>query len=121
MKIMKKSLFFWSVLILVLSIQSCEAQIPNAKTIEVKVWGNCGMCKKTIEQAGNMRKKAKVDWNTQTKMATITYNTKKVTVDQVLKRIAEVGYDNEYYFAPDEVYNNLHGCCQYERKQKNDN
>jgi len=34
------------------------------------------------------------------------------------KKIASVGYDTELETANDEVYNNLHGCCQYERKNK---
>ena len=34
------------------SLTSCEAQVKNAKTETVKIYGNCGMCEKTIETAG---------------------------------------------------------------------
>ncbi len=39
-----------------LSASVSQAQIKNAKTETVKVYGNCGMCKTTIEKAGNKTK-----------------------------------------------------------------
>ena len=48
-------------------------------------------------------------------MATLSYDSKKTNQDEILKRIALAGYDSEKYLAPDAVYNNLHGCCQYDR------
>ncbi len=115
---MKLIILYIITVVLTLSISSCEAQIPNAKTVEVNVYGNCGMCRKTIERAGNKKNKARVEWNSETKKATITYNAKRTSVDKILKRIANAGYDNETYHAPDDVYNELHGCCQYKRKPK---
>lgn len=95
-----------------------NAQIKNAKTESVKVYGNCGMCKTTIEKAGNVKKVAKVDWNQETQMATLTFDASVTNQDEILKRIALAGYDSEKFLAPDEVYNNLHGCCQYDRVAK---
>lgn len=103
---------------ILLSFTSCNAQIKNAKTETVKIYGNCGMCEKTIEKAGNLKKIAKVDWDVDTKMATITYDSKKTNQDEILKRIALSGYDSDKFLAPDNVYNNLHGCCQYDRVAK---
>jgi len=94
------------------------AQIKNAKTETAKVNGNCGMCKRTIEKAGNVKNEAQVVWDADNQRASITYDAEKTTMDTVLKRIAQVGYDNEKYLAPDEVYANLHDCCQYDRKLK---
>ncbi|MBL7712709.1 MAG: DUF3347 domain-containing protein [Chitinophagaceae bacterium] len=91
------------------------AQIRNAKTETVKIEGNCGMCETTIEKAGNVKKVASVEWNKDTKTALLTYDATKTNADEILKRIALAGYDNEKYRAPDEVYAKLHGCCQYER------
>lgn len=105
-------------MIFAMGITSCEAQIPNAKTVKVEINGNCGMCKKTIEKAGNKKKQSEVDWDSETKTALVTFNEKKTTLDEVLERIANAGYDNEKYQAPDDVYNKLHGCCQYDRKLK---
>lgn len=97
---------------------SINAQIKNAKTETVKVYGNCGMCKTTIEKTGSIKKIAKVDWNQETQMATLTYDTSVTNQDEILKRIALVGYDSDKFLAPDDVYNNLHGCCQYDRVAK---
>ncbi|GGD32601.1 hypothetical protein GCM10011343_23370 [Flavobacterium orientale] len=76
------------------------------------------MCKKTIEKAGTINKEATVVWDVNTKMATLTFDSKKTNQDAILKRIALAGYDNEQFLAPDDVYANLHGCCQYEREAK---
>ena len=103
---------------LLLSITSTNAQIKNSVTETVKISGNCGMCKEKIEKAGTIKKVAKVDWNQETGMATLTYDSKKTNQDDILKRIALAGYDSEKFLAPDAVYNNLHGCCQYDRVSK---
>lgn len=103
---------------LLLSVIVSNAQIKNEKTETVMIYGNCGMCETTIEKAGSLKKIAQVDWNQDTGMATLTYDTKKTNQDEILKRIALAGYDSENFLAPDDVYNNLHGCCQYERVAK---
>jgi hypothetical protein len=74
--------------VVLLSTTACQSQINNAKTETVKVYGNCGMCETTIEKAANKKKISKADWNEETKMASITYDSKKTTLDAVLKNIA---------------------------------
>jgi hypothetical protein len=76
------------------------------------------MCETKIEKAGNIKKIANVDWNQETQMAILTYDATKTNQDEILKRIALVGYDSDKFLAPDDVYNNLHGCCQYDRVAK---
>ena len=102
----------------VLLSTTSNAQIKNAKTENVKIYGNCGMCETKIEKAGSIKKIANVDWNQDTQMATLKYDAKKTSQDEILKRIALVGYDSDKFLAPDDVYNNLHGCCQYDRVAK---
>ncbi len=97
---------------------NANAQIRNAKTELITVYGNCGMCENTIESAGNLKKIAKVDWDKDSKIATITYDSAKTDKNEILKRIALAGYDSDSFLAPDDVYNNLHGCCQYDRTAK---
>lgn len=99
-------------------LASCVAQLQNAKTENVKIYGNCEMCETTIEAAGNLNSEVKVDWNKDTKIATITYDSSKSNQNEILKRIALAGYDSEKFRAPDDVYNRLKECCQYERIQK---
>jgi hypothetical protein len=95
-----------------------NAQIKNSKTETVKIYGNCGMCETKIEKAGTIKKVVKVDWNQETQMATLTYDATKTNQDEILKRIALAGYDSDKFLAPDDVYDNLHGCCQYDRVAK---
>lgn len=105
-------------IIVLLSYTSCNAQIKNQKTETVKIYGNCGMCKSTIEKAGNMKNQANVDWNKETKMATISYDSIKTSKAEILKRIALAGYDSDSFLAPDDTYTNLPSCCQYERAKE---
>lgn len=104
--------------VVLLSTTICQSQINNAKTETVKVYGNCGMCEATIEKAANKKKLSKADWNEESKMATITYDSKKTNLDAVLKNIALAGYDNQRFLAPDAAYNKLPGCCKYDREKK---
>ena len=105
-------------ILLLLSVVVSSAQIKNSKTESVKIYGNCGMCEAKIEKAGSIKKVAKVDWNQETQMATLTYDASITNQDEILKRIALVGYDSDKFLAPEEVYNNLPGCCQYDRVVK---
>ena len=79
-----------------------------------EVSGNCDMCKKRIESATLSLKGVKyVSWSPQSKNFSIIYNSTKVSIDDVKKRIAEVGHDNSLYQASDEAYKNLYFCCKY--------
>lgn len=91
----------------------------TTKTEAIKVYGNCDMCKATIE--GALKKKDGViskRWDKDTKILTVTYDTTKITIKQIAQKVADVGYDNEYVTATDAKYNALHGCCKYERPKK---
>lgn len=88
----------------------------DKETASFKVYGNCGMCEKTIEGAlKDVKGIEKADWNQETKMMEVTYHTHDISLDDLKKKIAAVGYDTEEHRASDKSYNNLHGCCQYER------
>ena len=101
-----------------ISINVCNAQSKNIKTDNVNIYGNCGMCETAIETAGNVKKVAKVDWNKDTKIATLMYDSTKTNQDEILKRIALAGYDSDSFLAPDMAYAKLPECCQYERVTK---
>lgn len=83
------------------------AQIKNAKTETVKISGNCDMCKSKIEKSGNVKNVATVNWDESSKMATLTYDASKTNQQEILKRIANAGYDSESFYAPDDVYANF--------------
>jgi copper chaperone CopZ len=96
-------------------LQGCSAKINNIKTETFKVYGNCGMCKKTIEKAVAVKGEAKGEWDKDTKVISLTYDSIITNTDAILKRIADVGYDNEKFLATSNTYDNLHSCCKYER------
>lgn len=107
----------WMVVVMLLSSVYSFAQIKNETVETVKVNGNCGMCKKTIEKAGNLKNVAHVEWDENTQVATLKYDSSKTSQAEILKRIVLAGYDNEKFSAPDDVYSKLHGCCQYDRDE----
>lgn len=92
--------------------------IFKLKTVTFKVYGNCGMCKSKIEGAlKNVKGVAAASWDMKKLMMTVTYNPKKIELDDIHKKIAAVGYDTEKVKAETEVYNKLHFCCKYDRPE----
>jgi mercuric ion binding protein len=85
-------------------------------TSTFKVWGNCGTCKKKIEGSLKVKGVMSADWNVKTKIITVVYDSTKISLDQIQKNIASVGYDNDGYKGDEKAYNKLDMCCQYERK-----
>lgn len=90
--------------------------VDGLTTSTFKVWGNCEMCKETIEGSLKVDGITKADWNVDSKIITVSYDDKKISLDQIQKNIASVGYDNEKYKGDDKAYSELPGCCQYDRK-----
>ncbi len=90
----------------------------DTKTETVKIYGNCGMCKKNIE--GALRKKDGIkqnNWNKESKMLEVTYDPSKISMTEIKQKIADAGYDSDEVRASDDAYNGLHKCCQYERPE----
>ena len=90
----------------------------DAIKAEFKVSGNCGMCEKTIEKAAKVKGVTSAEWDMNSKILSLIYNSKKISADAILKKVAYAGYDNEKYLAPEEAYSKLHECCKYERTGK---
>jgi len=123
-----KKVKYLAIICVALALTSCgnDAKKEDASTSTIvsngittstfKVWGNCDMCKETIEGSLKVEGVTKADWNTETKMISVAYDTTKISLDQIQKNIAFVGYDNEKYKGDDNAYNELPGCCQYDRK-----
>ena len=100
------------------SSELASHEIVKSKTEKFKVYGNCGMCKKAIE--GSLEKVKGIkehSWNKETGEMSVTFNDKKITLDEIKQKIAAVGYDTDTFKAKDEIYNSLPGCCQYDRPE----
>jgi len=111
---MKTLSLFAAIIFSIFSINTTEAQ--TTKTDTIKVWGNCGMCKSTIEKAAKKAGAKKADWNEDTKELKVTYAVNKTTSDKIQQSIANSGYDTQDFTAVQTAYDNLHGCCKYDRK-----
>lgn len=115
-----KSIKLMLMAVSIFSFQHIQAQTNFTASEMVKVNGNCGMCKTTIEKAGNVKGESEVVWDKKTKTATLSFDSTKTSEAAILKRIALAGYDNEQFLAPAAVYEKLPGCCRYDRENKMD-
>ena len=89
------------------------------KTEKMEVKGNCGMCEKRIENAASaVDGVSKADWNKDTKILEVTFDDSKTSTDKIEVAIAKVGHDTPHHKATTEVYDELPGCCKYERSDK---
>jgi copper chaperone CopZ len=101
--------------VLLLISASMKAQIT---TQTLKVNGECSMCQKTIENACyGVKGLKKAEWNVDSLVLTVTFDSTKTNATAILKRVAMVGYDNEQFKAADKAYFKLHSCCQYDRSR----
>lgn len=110
---MKTIKFFIAAIAALVFITNINAQAPVLKTEKTKVWGNCESCKARIEKTLKIDAIFKVEWNIDSKILTVTYDTKKTSLDEIEKKVAAVGHDTEKYKADDKVYAKLPDCCKY--------
>ncbi len=90
----------------------------NAKKTmaSTRVAGNCEMCKARIEKAAMEHQGVlSASWNKDTKILEVGYDEKATSLEAIEKAIAKIGHDTEHHRAHAEAYENLPGCCHYER------
>jgi len=114
---MRSIRFFLTALMVVMS----ASIFAQAQTDTIKVYGNCGMCKNRIEKALKVEGVSSAVWSPETKLLIVSYDTAKISNDDIQKKIVAVGHDTEKYSADDQVYNKLPGCCLYKRKNNKEN
>lgn len=113
-----KNLFLGMMLLVVtLSTQAQAKKNKNAKyTIEVN--GNCEQCQKRIQKAAlSVNGIKSASWNIETHQLTLFINEEKTDLLTAKKAIAKIGHDTDVVKATNEVYENLHFCCKYDRKE----
>lgn len=100
---------------IVLSLFIISAAYPQSKTTQatIKVYGNCGMCKKRIETALDTKGIKQAIWDSKTKDLQVVYNSSKITELEIHELVAAVGHDTDKVKAKDEVYADLPFCCLY--------
>ena len=111
---MKTLSLFAAIMLSIFSINISTAQ--TSKTETIKVWGNCGMCKTTIEKSAKKGGAKTANWNEDSKELKVSYAANKTSSAKIQQAIAKSGYDTQDFTADNKAYDNLHGCCQYDRK-----
>ncbi|RMZ60963.1 TonB-dependent receptor [Chryseobacterium nematophagum] len=99
-----------------LPTSSIENYNPSKKENEFYVKGNCESCKARIEKAAKDAGADNAEWNAEKQMVTLNFDPKRTSADTILKKIADVGHDNEKYKSNDNTYKNLPSCCLYDRE-----
>ena len=113
---MKNTILGMMLLFVTLSTIAQEKKNKNAK-YAIEVNGNCEMCKKRIERAAFSVKGVKsAIWNQESHVLQLIVNEEKCTILDVKKAIATIGHDTDEVKTTQDVYDNLHGCCKYDRK-----
>jgi copper chaperone CopZ len=111
---------FMKKLILLSGFMMATLLSANAQTAtKLKVSGNCGMCKSSIEKAATSAGAKTANWDMDAKLLTLIFDS-KTNLDKIETAIAAVGYDTEHKTATKASYDALHECCKYEREVKQD-
>jgi copper chaperone CopZ len=96
--------------------QAQEKKNKNAK-YEFEVNGNCEQCQKRIEKAAFSVPGVKsAVWSSEDHILKLIINEEKCSELDVKKAVAKAGYDTAEVKAEKAAYDNLPGCCQYDRK-----
>lgn len=90
--------------------------LPVKQDNQFFVRGNCSSCKARIEKAAASAGADSSAWDAETQIVTLNFDPAKTSADLILKKIAEVGHDNEKYTTKDATYSNLPDCCLYDRE-----
>lgn len=106
-----KSIF---ILVITLSTTTLFAK-GQMDTLRFEVKGNCEMCKERIENAIDVGGVKYANWNVGTKIIEVVYDSAKISEVKIHSLIAKAGHDTSMKKAKDSVYNELPGCCQYDR------
>ncbi|MBI3521400.1 MAG: heavy-metal-associated domain-containing protein [Bacteroidetes bacterium] len=86
----------------------------TVKTATFSVKGNCGECKERIENAADIKGVKNCVWDEAKKTVTVTYNSDKVTQEQIEKAIAKSGHATQNQKVDPAAYKALPACCKYE-------
>jgi Cu(I)/Ag(I) efflux system membrane fusion protein len=93
-----------------------QSSMSSIQKSSVRVAGNCDMCKDRIETAAlSVTGVQLATWEAETQQLNLKFNAAITNTNDVQKAIAKAGHDTEKFKADDSVYNELPGCCLYER------
>jgi len=105
-------LFITIIISLLFSVTSMAQSTIVTATVSVK--GNCEDCKARIENAADIKGVKNCVWDQTKQAVTVTYDSKKVTMEQIEKSIAKSGYKTANQKQDSAAYNALPECYKYE-------
>jgi mercuric ion binding protein len=97
---------------LIFSIKINAQSAIQTTTISVK--GNCDECKERIENAADIKGVKTSNWDEDKQAITVTFDSKKVTAEQIEMAIAKSGHQTTHKEADLKAYDGLPACCKYE-------
>lgn len=111
-------LFSFLIVSVLFTAYSCSQNTDYDQKESFKVYGNCGMCQNTIESSlADVDGIHSANWDVDSKQITVKFNSEDISLEEIKKRIAKVGYDSDDFRAKDATYKSLPSCCQYERPE----
>ena len=99
------------------STVSAQKKNQNIESIEIKVSGQCGMCKERIEKEMAYTKGVKTfKMDLRTKTLALTYDKRKTTPEKIKTAISKLGHDADDVKANEKAYDKLPNCCKATHK-----
>ncbi|MBL7844708.1 MAG: cation transporter [Cyclobacteriaceae bacterium] len=99
--------------LLISSVVAFAQSKSKVATANIKVYGNCGMCKERIEAALDYKGIKTAKWDAKTKNLSVVYSPSKITEQRIHELVAAVGHDTDKVKAKDTIYADLPFCCLY--------
>ena len=83
------------------------------ETVQIKTSAQCEMCKdRIVEELQFTKGVTAVALDVESQMLTVTFKTKKNSVENIRTIISSIGYDADEVRAEKSAHDNLPGCCQ---------
>lgn len=96
---------------------SAQKTKANIESLEIKVSGECTMCKERIEKEMAYTKGVKTfDMNLETKTLKVTYDKRKTSPEKIRTAISKLGHDADDVKADEKAYAKLPNCCKATHK-----
>ncbi len=90
--------------------------VSYSQTVEeakIKTSAECGSCKERIEEKLNYTGGVRfAELDVESKVLTVKYSTKKITLDEIKKILSELGYDADDVKANPKAVEKLPTCCK---------
>ena len=91
----------------------------ETKTVKISTSAQCGMCESTIEEAVNkLDGVEKADLKLESKALTVTYQSSKLSANDIRKAVSNAGYDADQMKGDKKAHDNLPSCCQHKETKK---